>query len=130
MITSLAEETNINLSLETDLAPSPFSDLLDSINSKNVTVNYDTGNSASLGFDPIEEFSSYGHKITDLHIKDRLLGDASVPLGTGNANFQKIFDLISKYDYQGILIFQAFRDDEGLEIFKKQLSWFLKNVSV
>ena len=40
-----------------------------------------------VGFDPVEEFKSYGHKITDLHIKDRLLGDASVPLGIGNTNF-------------------------------------------
>ena len=62
---------------------------MNSINSKNVTVNYDTGNSASLGFDPVEEFKSYGHKITDLHIKDRLLGDASVPLGTETQIFIK-----------------------------------------
>ena len=127
-IISLAEYKDINLCLETDLAPLPFSNLLESINSKNVTVNYDTGNSASLGFDPVEEFKSYGHKITDLHIKDRLLGDASVPLGTGNTNFHKIFDLILKYEYQGIFVFQAFRDDGGLEIFKKQFSWFIKNI--
>ena len=43
-----------------------------------MTVNYDTGNSAALGYDPDEEFKSYGHKITDLHIKDRLLGTGPV----------------------------------------------------
>ena len=47
-----------------------------------------------------------------------------VPLGSGNVNFLKIFDLLFKYDYKGIIIFQAFRDDEGIEIFKKQYKWF------
>ena len=123
-IISTAEKKNINISLETDLAPLAFANLIDSIGSKNVTVNYDTGNSAALGYDPDEEFKSYGYKITDLHIKDRLYGDASVELGTGNTNFSKIINLISKYEYKGIVIFQAFRDDEGVEIFKRQFDWF------
>ena len=46
LITSVAESKNINLCLETDLAPSKFANLLDKINSNNVTVNYDIGNSA------------------------------------------------------------------------------------
>ena len=47
-----------------------------------------------------------------------------------DANIPKVFDLLSKYDYQGIIIFQAFRDDEGIEIFKKQLKWFHENVKL
>tara|TARA_B100001057_G_C22761518_1_gene915966 strand:- start:510 stop:1349 length:840 start_codon:yes stop_codon:yes gene_type:complete len=125
-----AENKNINLCLETDLPPSKFANLLDSIGSKNITVNYDMGNSAALGYNPVEEFKAYGSKITDLHIKDRLLGGASVPLGSGDVNFPKIFELLTKYDYQGIVIFQAFRDDEGVEIFKDQLNWFYKNLKL
>ncbi|MDB9940760.1 sugar phosphate isomerase/epimerase [Candidatus Pelagibacter sp.] len=130
MIASTFENAGINISLETDLAPLPFANLIDSIGSKNVTVNYDTGNSTALGYDPVEEFRSYGDKITDLHIKDRLFGSSSVALGTGDTNFSKIFDLLLKYDYKGIIIFQAFRDDEGVEIFKKQYNWFKKNYSI
>ena len=125
-----AERADINISLETDLAPIPFANLLDSINSKNVTVNYDTGNSAALGYDPYEEFRSYGDKITDLHIKDRLLGTGPVVLGAGDVNFSKIFDLLSKYEYRGIIIFQAFRDEEGVEIFKKQYDWFKNKLNI
>ena len=126
-IIKTAESFGINICLETDLKPIVFANMLDSIGSRNVTVNYDIGNSAALGYDPIEEFKAYGYKITDLHIKDRLLGGGSVPLGKGNANFSEIFDLLLKYEYQGIMIFQAYRDDEGVKIFKDQLSWFLKN---
>ena len=88
------------------------------------------GNSAALGYDPVEELNIYGPKITDLHIKDRFLGGPSVPLGKGNVNFKKIFEILLKQSYQGIMIFQAFRDDDGLEIFKKQFSWFIKNIKL
>ena len=95
-----------------------------------MTINYDIGNSASLGYDPEEEFNAYGEKITDLHIKDRLLGKGPVPLGKGNADIPKIFKLLSKINYQGIVIFQAFRDDNGIEIFKEQFGWFIENIKL
>ena len=129
-ISKIAENKNVNLSLETDLEPVPFAKLIETIGSKNVTINYDIGNSAANGYDPVEEFNAYGEKITDLHIKDRLFGKGPVILGTGNANIPKVFDLLSKYDYQGVIIFQAFRDDEGIEIFKKQQKWFHENVKL
>lgn len=127
-VIKLAEKKNINICLETDLDPKTFGNMIDSIGSKNVTVNYDVGNSAALGYDALEEFKAYGYKITDLHIKDRLLGGKSVKLGTGNADFSKILHLLSLYEYKGIIIFQALRDREGLKIFKDQLSWFLNFV--
>ena len=89
------ERQNINLSLETDLAPQPFIELLDKLNSKKITVNYDIGNSAALGFDSDEELEAYGDRITDIHIKDRVLGGGPVTLGEGNANFKKFFTFFS-----------------------------------
>ena len=124
------ENENINICLETDLSPLPFANMLDTIGSNNIKVNYDIGNSAAKGYDSDEEFKAYGSKITDLHIKDRLLGGSSVLLGTGDANFIKISENMIKYNYQGLLIFQAFRDDEGIKIFKKQFNWFLKNINL
>ena len=120
------EKQNINLSLETDLPPKPFVELLDRLNSKNITVNYDIGNSAALGFDSDEELEAYGDRITDIHIKDRVLGGGPVTLGEGNANFVKFFVKLKEFDYQGPFIMQAYRDDEGVEIFKKQLDWIKK----
>ena len=119
----IAEKYSINLSLETDLAPRPFADLLNRFNSNRVTVNYDIGNSASLGYDSVEELDAYGNRITDIHIKDRELGGGPVILGQGNANFGKFFDKLKEFNYQGPFIMQAYRDEEGVEIFKKQLTW-------
>jgi len=119
----IAEKYGINLSLETDLGPQPFVELLDRFNSSRVSVNYDIGNSAALGFDSDEELETYGDRITDIHIKDRILGGGPVILGQGNADFAGFFNKLKKFEYDGPFILQAYRDEEGVEVFKKQLSW-------
>jgi L-ribulose-5-phosphate 3-epimerase UlaE len=125
---AMLKDLNINLSLETDLKPKDFLSLMESINSNHVKINYDLGNSASLGYDINEEFNAYGKLITDIHIKDRNLGGSSVILGTGNANFDKFFLKIKEYNYRGPLIMQAYRDDE-INTFKDQFIWFKNYIS-
>jgi len=119
-LVKLSEKNRINLSLETDLAPQTFAELLDCFNSKHVTVNYDIGNSAALGYSLAEEMGAYGEKISDIHIKDRVLNGGSVVLGEGCANFDFFFNKLQEINYQGPFIMQAYRDDEGIEIFKQQ----------
>ena len=118
-----AERFNINLALETDLAPDLFAQLLNQFDSERVTVNYDIGNSAALGFDPVEELRCYGERITDIHIKDRVLGGGSIVLGDGDADFNLFFSTLTQFDFDGPFIMQAYRDDEGINVFKKQLKW-------
>lgn len=122
-----AERCHVNLSLETDLDPYAFSKLLERFPSSNVTVNYDTGNSASLGYNPVEELNCYGERISDLHIKDRKYKGGSVVLGTGDTDFKIFFEAFEKLNYKGIVIMQAFRDEEGVSIFKQQLDWLKTN---
>ena len=90
-----------------------------------MTVNYDIGNSASLGYNPAEELSAYGERISDIHIKDRTLGGGPVILGTGNADIPGFFTLLERFNYDGPYIMQVYRDDEGYSIFKEQLDWLL-----
>lgn len=119
-----AEALNINISIETDLGPEEFHSLLERFNSAKLTVNYDTGNSASLGYDIDEEFDAYGSRISDLHIKDRPFKGGSVVLGTGDVDFGKVFYHIKNRKFAAPIIMQAYRDDEGLKIFNAQLNWF------
>lgn len=118
------EKKNVFLSLETDLPPNKFMSLIESINSEKVGINYDTGNSASLGFDPVEEISTYGSLITDVHIKDRTLGGGPTVLGNGAAKIEVCLTELIKINYQGPIIMQTYRDDEGLQIFEAQLNYF------
>jgi L-ribulose-5-phosphate 3-epimerase len=123
-ILEIAEKFSINLSLETDLDPKTFAQLLSVLPSSRVKVNYDTGNSASLGFDPIEEFNYYGDRISDIHIKDRKFNGGSVELGTGNVDFERFFVALKTINYAAPFIMQVYRDDEGVSVFKKQLAIF------
>ena len=71
----------MNISLETDLDSSEFVELIKAVNSPFIKINYDTGNSASLGYNLSAEFNAYGEFISDIHIKDRLLNGGSVFFG-------------------------------------------------
>lgn len=124
-----AEKYNINLNLETDLNPIIFGQFLSEFASERISVNYDTGNSASLGFNVIEEFKCYGHRITDIHIKDRKLNGESVMLGDGNVNFTNFFESLKLINYNNPFIMQAYRDEEGVNVFKKQLSFFVNKLN-
>lgn len=116
------KKNNTNLTLETDLSPTKFSNLINEIGSKNIKINYDIGNSASLGYNPIVEFKKYGHYITNIHIKDRQMNGPSCELGSGDANFELIFRLLKNMN-EKLIILQMFRDNEGISILKKQLKF-------
>ena len=53
----------------------------------------------------------------NVHIKDRKYNGITVPLGQGDANFDKVFKNLSKFSYQGNLILQTARalDDNHIE---------------
>lgn len=123
-----AEQCGVNLALETDLNPSLFGALLEGFHSKRVTVNYDTGNSAALGYDIGEELGAYGGKLTDIHIKDRKFSGGSVVLGDGDWDYNLFFLELKKIGFDGYFIMQAYRDDEGLKIFKEQLDWLKEKI--
>jgi L-ribulose-5-phosphate 3-epimerase len=111
-----AQETGVELHLETALAPAQFADLLDQIPSPMVKVNYDSGNSSSLGYLPREEFAAYGNRIGSVHIKDRIRGGGTVPLGTGDADLPAVFDELGKIAYRGDITLQVARSEPGQEV--------------
>lgn len=118
-----AERFGVNIALETDLSPAAFVALLHRFDSARIKVNYDTGNSASSGFDPREEIAAYGQYITDVHVKDRCRGGGSVELGTGDTSFDAFFESLPYIHSQRFFIMQAYRDDEGVNVFRRQLEW-------
>ena len=112
----LCDESGVEIHLETDLAPDPFAALLDQLPGPLIKVNYDSGNSASLGYRPREEFAAYGARVGSVHIKDRRLGGGTVPLGKGDADFPELFDCLQKVHYRGDFILQAARGEPGDEV--------------
>ncbi|CAN1513722.1 IolE Sugar phosphate isomerases/epimerases [Methylophilaceae bacterium] len=99
----------IKILFESDYAPLDLAKFIARLDPNLFGINYDIGNSAALGFKPKEEIASYGLRIMNIHIKDRILGGTTVPLGMGNANFSEIFSELSKINYQGNFILQTAR---------------------
>jgi hexulose-6-phosphate isomerase len=112
----LAEEGGIELHLETSLGPDRFAALLARLPSDVVKVNYDIGNSASLGYSPRAEFAAYGDRVGSVHIKDRVNGGGTVPLGSGDADLPAVFDCLRSLDYAGDFVLQVARDAPGDEV--------------
>lgn len=130
-VEELLSESNKQIALECEFDIKSIEKLLSELNPSNFGINFDMGNSASLGHDPEEELEVCANRLLNIHIKDRLLSGPTVRLGTGNVNFQKIASLLLKQGYAGNMILQAARDsgrDESVLItsyldFCGQLNW-------
>ena len=107
------ERANVELHLETDFTPADLVDVLERVAHPLLRANYDIGNSASLGYNPEEELALLKPWLGSVHIKDRILGGGTVPLGTGSADLPTCFRLISAASFRGPFILQAARE-EGL----------------
>ena len=107
-----AKQSGVTISLEADLPPQ---ELLELVKRFDVKITYDSGNSSSLGYDSYEEISTYGEYLSNVHIKDRVLRGTTVPLGTGNANFDKLFQGLKEANYKGSFTLQSARQEEGKE---------------
>ncbi len=117
-----AEKADVELHLETSLDPKRFSALLAKLTHPYLKANYDSGNSASLGYDVREEIAAYGDRIGSVHIKDRIRGGGTVPLGTGNAAIPVLLSQLFRIGYKGDFVMQIARGEAG-----KELAWIRHN---
>ena len=124
----MLKKNNQKIAFESDKSPKQVKKFFDVLNSDTFGVNYDIGNSASIGYNPTEEIETYGDKIINIHVKDRLLKGSTVPLGTGNASFKTVFSLIKQINYDGNFILQTARSQNGQhsEVLKNYYK-FVKN---
>ena len=111
-----AEDLDLELHLETSLGPNRFAELLARLPSECVKVNYDIGNSASLGYAPREEFAAYGNRVGSVHLKDRVKGGGTAPLGTGDADMSAVFAAMRVIGYAGDIVLQVARGVPGDEV--------------
>lgn len=103
----------LQIIFESDFIPAELARFIARLPSDGFGINYDIGNSAALGYKPVEEFAAYADRIVNVHVKDRVLGGTTVPLGTGNADFPTVFGLLRKARYAGYMIMQTARAKDG-----------------
>ncbi len=114
---SIAEnaDQSIRFGLETDLSPGDFLAYLKEFGDARVGANYDSGNSSGMGYDLYEEVTTLKDYIYNIHIKDRIFHGTTVQLGTGSADFDRLFQGLKEIGYQHNFILQAARGTEGEE---------------
>ena len=122
-ILNYSKKKKVRISLETDLQPRKFLKLIESFSPAKVYANFDMGNSAALNYDPENEIEILKNHIINVHIKDRLTGGSTVPLGEGNVDFKKVFKKLKNIKYNGELILETARKD--LNHTKKKENFYL-----
>ena len=107
------EERGVRITFESDFSPERLALFIDSFDPKYYGLTFDIGNSASLGYDFEDEIAAYGTRIVNVHVKDRLLGGTTVPLGTGNAKLPETIAALEHAGYRGNYILQTARAVDG-----------------
>jgi hexulose-6-phosphate isomerase len=101
------------IAFECDYEPERLARFIGRLPAEHFGVNYDIGNSASLGYEPRREIGAYGARIVNVHIKDRVRSGSTVPLGTGAADFPAVFEALRGARYTGNFILQTARAADG-----------------
>jgi hexulose-6-phosphate isomerase len=121
---------NVHIAFESDLTPVSLRDFIAGYPADNFGVNYDIGNSASLGHDPEQEMAAYAKRVTNVHVKDRKLGGTTVPLGTGAAKMKDVLNGLRDSGYPGNFILQTARATDGdhAGTLARYLAWTLNHL--
>lgn len=103
----------IRIAFESDLPPRELAGWVEDYPTGTFGINYDTGNSAALGYHAGEEWAHYGSRVINVHIKDRVVGGGTAPLGSGACNFLDCFEAMRVAGYAGNMILQTARAEDG-----------------
>jgi L-ribulose-5-phosphate 3-epimerase len=118
-----AYRLGVTLAFETSLPVETFHSFLLSLDHPAARANYDTGNSASLGYNPRDELEAYGELVVTVHIKDRILKGGTVPLGQGHTDFGTCFSVLRAKNYAGPFILQVARSGDEIEAARKNMAF-------
>ena len=115
-LTNYIKLKKIMILFEFDSSPKFITNFLKNLDLKVFGINYDTGNSASYGYNVDFEFRAYSKLIKNIHLKDKNINGQSVALGEGTVNFNKFFKNLLKYKYNGNLILQTARSKNRMHV--------------
>ena len=112
-LTPLLRELGVRIAFECDYPPAQLAAFIAAFPADVFGINFDIGNSASLGWAPAEEIPLIASRLINVHVKDRVLGGTTVPLGQGDADLPTVFELLKQAGYDGFLILQTARAADG-----------------
>ena len=110
----ILKKTKINIIFEIDYSPKKLLNFINKFDNF-YGINYDSGNSASLGYS-LKSEQIYFDKVKNVHIKDRKYKSTTVKLGEGNCNFKELFKILKKKRYKNNLILQTAKTWHNREV--------------
>ena len=126
-ITKKAEKYGVIVTLETSLNVINIKNLIKKVGSKILKINFDLGNSCSLGENTSKAILELNSLIHSIHIKDRnILFGTTVPLGKGDVNFAKCFKSLRMINFKGDIVIQGARGTNHIKTAKKYLEFVKK----
>ncbi|RYZ09459.1 MAG: sugar phosphate isomerase/epimerase [Myxococcales bacterium] len=104
----MAERYGVTLGLEMEIPGHEYAKVIESVGSAQVRAYYDTGNSTAQGLDIAQDIEPLLPLLHAVHIKDRVRGGGSKPLGTGDTNFQHFFPRLMRAGFKGDFVLQHY----------------------
>jgi len=111
-VAPIAEQHGVTLGLEMEIPGADYARLIEDVASPRVRAYYDTGNSTAQGLDIAADVVPLLPLLCAVHVKDRVRGGGSKPLGTGDANFQGFFPRLLGAGFRGDFVLQHYFDEQ------------------
>ncbi|RXJ89454.1 hypothetical protein CRV01_08230 [Arcobacter sp. CECT 8983] len=121
-ILELAKRKDILVALETNIEAVQLNEYINSFNSKNLGVVYDTGNRVTFKVSLQEEIRVLKDKIFHVHLKDKN-DKGNVLIGTGSVDFYEVFSALDEIKYKKNFVFESQRGIDPVNTAYNQLSY-------
>ncbi len=116
-----AKENDILICLETLLSGEKLLEVIKFFDHPNIFCVFDTGNRIAYNHDIYSDILHLGDYIKHVHLKDKTNQGENVLLGTGQVNFQKVFQSLIEINYNGPYTFETTRGSNPIETAKYNL---------
>ncbi len=123
-LSTIAEDKGVCLSLETSLEAPELVRIVESVGSDYLRVYFDTGNTASIGHDMVQEIETLGEHIAQVHVKDY----PSRTLGEGNVDFDETVGTLKKVGFNGYLVLETPASDDSAGAASSNLTYIRRVV--
>jgi N-acylneuraminate cytidylyltransferase len=122
-IARLAATANIRIYLESNLEGQRIINMLNVLDSPNISVCFDSGNLFNEGINIKDYILHVSDKIGHVHIKDRK-NTKNVPIGMGDVDFNEITECLGMIGYSGRVTFESDRGEDPIATAISNLQYY------
>ncbi len=123
-LSPMAEDTGVCMALETALEAPELVHVIESIGSDSVKVYFDIGNTASKGYDVVQEIKTLGGLIAQVHVKDH----PARTLGEGDIDFGGVIGALEDTGFDGYLVLETPSMDDSVGSASSNLTYLRRFV--